>query len=66
MTINEKIHFIRTKIGMSRAELAYKTDHTINEIRNIETNGTLINAYKLLKILSAFEMKTDDFQSVGH
>jgi hypothetical protein len=66
MTINEKIHFIRAKNGMSCAELSYKTDHTISEIRDLETNGTLINAYKLLKILSAFEMNINDFQSIGH
>lgn len=64
MTMNEKIHYIRLKKGMSQAELAFKTEHSINEIKVIETNGTRINAYILLKILYAFEIDIEKFQNM--
>lgn len=64
MTINEKIRFIRLKKGMSQAELAFKTEHSINEIKIIETNGTRISAYILLKILNALEIEIDKFQKI--
>lgn len=62
MTINEKIHMTRIKNKMSLAELAYKTECSINEIINYETNGTIINGYILLKIIKAFNMSLVEFQ----
>lgn len=56
MKINEKIHKIRIYKGISQAELAYKTDFSINEIIKYKTNGTIINGFVLLKIIRAFEL----------
>jgi transcriptional regulator with XRE-family HTH domain len=64
MTINEKIHMIRIKKGMSLAELAFKTGFSIQEIKKVETIGTIIYAYSLLKIIEAFDMSLEEFQNL--
>lgn len=62
MTINEKIHSIRTKKGISRAELAYKIGCSIDEVINYETAGTKVNGFIFLQIISAFEMTIREFE----
>lgn len=64
MIINEKIHIIRLHKNMSLAELAYKTDCSIAEIKEIETNGTSINGYTLLQIIKAFDISIEEFQNM--
>lgn len=64
MIINKKLYLARVNKRMSRAELAYKTEHSISEIKAYETNGTPINAYTLLKILNTLEIKIKDFQDM--
>lgn len=62
MTINEKIHFIRIKKGISQAELAYKTGCSINEIISFEKKGTIISGYVLLQLINAFDITLYEFQ----
>lgn len=63
MTINEKIKLIRKSKGMSQAELAYKIECAIEEIKNFETNDTTINGYIMLQILNTFNMSIEEFKS---
>lgn len=64
MTINEKIHMVRTRKGMSQAELAFKTGFSIIEIISFETNGTRLSGYILIQILNAFTMTTIEFKNI--
>lgn len=63
MTINKKIHMIRIKKNMSLAEMAFKSDYSIEDIMNFETNGTIINGFTLLKIIKAFNISLVEFQN---
>jgi hypothetical protein len=49
---------------MSLAELAFKTEFTIKDIKNFESNGTKINGHSLLKIIKAFNMSLVEFQNI--
>lgn len=62
MTINKKLMDVRKSKKMSQAELAYKLDCSIEEIKWFETNGTQISGFLLLKILSAFNLTVEDFE----
>ena len=63
MTINSKIHQIRKSKNISQAELAYETGYTIDDIIEIEKDGTIINAYTLLQILTALNITIDEFKN---
>lgn len=60
--LNNKIHTIRIKKGMSLAEVAFKTGYTINDIKNFETVGTIISGYALLRIINTFDMSIEEFR----
>ncbi len=62
MILNDKIHTIRVKKGMSIAELAFKTGYTLTDIKNFETVGTIISGYALLRIINALDMSIVEFQ----
>ncbi len=64
MTINEKIHKLRVKAGISQAELAYLTEYSIDEIIDFETRGTCINGYNLLKLLKGLGYSIDDLKNI--
>lgn len=64
MTLNEKIHKLRKDKGMSLAELAFKTDSTIEQIISFESKGVIINGYKLLQILNALEISIEEFKNI--
>jgi transcriptional regulator with XRE-family HTH domain len=63
MTLNEKIHKIRLEKGMSQAELAFKTEYSIDEIKIFEINDKKINGFILLKIIKALDMSVCEFEN---
>jgi len=63
MTLNEKIQLLRKKGGISQAELAFKIDCSIENIKDFETSGTKINGFILLRILENLDMTIDEFKN---
>lgn len=64
MTVNEKIKYVRKAKQISQAELAFKIDCSIEELRELENSSIKINGFLLLKILSALNLSVEEFKEI--
>lgn len=60
MSINSTIKNIRITRGVSHAEVAYKLNLNIDEVKNFEEEGRAISGGMLLHLLNVYESSVDE------